>query len=434
MDSAYEGLDITAWPPRLGPDPPAIANLVVHDGRLTRAAVSATLLDLAARKYLAIDAVSSGTYVCRLRHEPEDLVPYEQMVYDTVADNCVDGAVPVEMLTRELRYQPRTWMDRFHRSVTDEAKEAGLVEIPNGWGAFDGWAWLRVAVLAIVLLVVIAAADGHVIDGTVAGALFLLVLVVGGTVGDSLFDMTWRLTPEGRVAASGWRTVQRRLGEDGAFADLPPTAVVVWHRYLAYGVALHVAHAAATALPMGEDDSRRAWSAATGRWRRLHVTYPRRRPLMWGVDPVRALVTGLVTGVIAVWLLVVLARPGPPYPNPPFSDTAATAMGDVEPLLWVLALALAAWSAVVVGRSVADLLDRRTVTGRVVRVRSRRGTPIWFSLYLPTHWFVVFDDGTSDEVRALRVRRELVDDFVEGTDATIEMTSRLGYVRSVSRT
>src|SRR5919198_1249696 len=63
----------------LGPEPPAIANLLVHDFRVTRDAVPATLIDLAARRLVEIEEREPGSYVCRLEERSDGkLTSYER--------------------------------------------------------------------------------------------------------------------------------------------------------------------------------------------------------------------------------------------------------------------------------------------------------------------------------------------------------------------
>src|SRR6202008_3728391 len=73
----------------------------------------------------------------------------------------------------------------------------------------------------------------------------------------------------------GWRGARAWLPGHDAFADLPPAAVMVWDRYLGYGAAVHVAHAATAALDLGMGSKYLVWSSYGGHWRRVKVRYPR---------------------------------------------------------------------------------------------------------------------------------------------------------------
>jgi hypothetical protein len=56
------------------------------------------------------------------------------------------------------------------------------------------------------------------------------------------------LTDEGRVAAAHWLGVRDFIGDHGNFDDLPPAAVAVWDRYLAYGAAMDLSDDAVNGL------------------------------------------------------------------------------------------------------------------------------------------------------------------------------------------
>ena len=79
----------------LGPEPPAVANFLVNDFRVTDDAVPATLIDLAARNVVDVEQRGPGVFYVRLRPEPaEPLTTYEQRVLDHLRARAVDGVVP----------------------------------------------------------------------------------------------------------------------------------------------------------------------------------------------------------------------------------------------------------------------------------------------------------------------------------------------------
>src|SRR5215211_5305450 len=53
----------------LGPEPPAVANMLANRWKPTPEAVPATLLDLAARGYLELRQVAPGQFECRIRRD-----------------------------------------------------------------------------------------------------------------------------------------------------------------------------------------------------------------------------------------------------------------------------------------------------------------------------------------------------------------------------
>jgi hypothetical protein len=81
----------------------------------------------------------------------------------------------------------------------------------------------------------------------------------------------WQLTPSGRERAAHWLGVRDWLRSFPAFADLPPAAVAVWDRYLAYGAALDATPSTSGAIELGFDRKPRLWSSYGGRWRRIRV-------------------------------------------------------------------------------------------------------------------------------------------------------------------
>ncbi|MGZ8752930.1 MAG: hypothetical protein ACXW1S_08100 [Acidimicrobiia bacterium] len=71
----------------LGSESPALVNLLVNRFEVGRAAVPATLVDLAARRVLALEAVGPEQVVVRVRARTDGQPPltiYEQQVLDAV--------------------------------------------------------------------------------------------------------------------------------------------------------------------------------------------------------------------------------------------------------------------------------------------------------------------------------------------------------------
>ena len=67
----------------LGPEPPAVANLLVHEFRVTDEAVAATLIDLAARRFVEVEQRGVGVFYVRLRLTREEpLTSYERRVLE----------------------------------------------------------------------------------------------------------------------------------------------------------------------------------------------------------------------------------------------------------------------------------------------------------------------------------------------------------------
>ncbi len=84
----------------LGPEPPALANFLVHDFRVTAEAVPATVIDLAARNLVDIEQRGPGVFYVRVRPPGEHgLTAYERLVLGLLVERASDGVVPAEALT-----------------------------------------------------------------------------------------------------------------------------------------------------------------------------------------------------------------------------------------------------------------------------------------------------------------------------------------------
>src|SRR5207302_8060732 len=118
-------------------------------------------------------------------------------------------------------------------------------------------------------------------------------------------DSTQLLTRTGLGPQARWLALRKFLHDDELFATLPPTAVVVRERYLAYGAALGVAAAAVRAIPMGSESDSRAWSSYGGQWRQVSVSYPKVWPPAYGASPGESIWRGVrLGGAAAVFLWV----------------------------------------------------------------------------------------------------------------------------------
>src|SRR6185369_1581117 len=111
----------------LGPEPPAVANLLVHDFRVTQDAVPATLLDLAARRLVEIEEREPGSYVCRLEQRADTgLTSYEQRVMELLRSRASGGIVPAQALTTGPKEQSKGWWKGFEKDVIGDAQQRGL--------------------------------------------------------------------------------------------------------------------------------------------------------------------------------------------------------------------------------------------------------------------------------------------------------------------
>jgi Predicted membrane protein (DUF2207) len=377
----------------LGPEPPAVANLLVHGFRVTRDAVPATLLDLAARRLVEIEEREPGSYVCRLEERSDGaLTSYERRVMDLLRSRASGDIVPAGALTTGPKEESKRWWKGFQKEVVADAQQRGLcVDILDK----RTLTWLAVAA-AGPALVLGAMAGGRAGFGYWVVAVFLLGWVMG--------LHTQRDTPEGLAAASRWLGVRAKLAEDEAFQSQAPIAVTLWERHLSYGAAFGLATAAVRAIPMGAESDHHAWSSYGGQWRAVRVRYPHFVPLGWGLHPlVVVLRAGIALAVAVVFLLLA--------PNE----------------LTTLAVAVVAGAGLVVVWALVDLGSTREATGQILRLRTYGDDD-------DKRYYVAVDDGRSATIRAWRVRPELYSLLRQYEVVTGTLTRNLRYVRAISET
>jgi Predicted membrane protein (DUF2207) len=401
-------------PPTLevGPEPPAVANLLVNGWRVTRDAVPATLLDLAARGALDVEQVAPGEFQVRMRRGPAaDLTPYERRVLELLAARQSGGVVPAGALTAGPEEAAKRWWRAFRKEVVADAQARGLSE--DLWNARSK---AVVGVAAALPAVPFGIPDPR---GALAYA-GAAIVVLGGIWGGG----RQRHTPAGLEAASRWLGVEDHLRTDSVFDSLPPTAVATWERLLAYGAALGTAAGAVRPIPMGAEDDHRAWSSFGGRWRQVRVRYPRGIASPgWGSWPWKVVLLSLLRGAIAaglVWLGRVL-RSGGVGQEARVEDALRTAAGVLD----VVAAVLVAYSLLQLVRGVADLFLVRQRSGVVVRARERGDDR-------SRRWYLGIDDGSTDRIRAFRVGPGLYQQAPEGSHVTLTVTRILGFVSAVA--
>ena len=149
-----------------GSEPPAVVALLAHDWVLGREALPATLLDLAARGYLAIDSVGDDTLV-RARGTSgsvanDRMSDYERMVYEHVsalASRAHDGVVHARPLTTGPGDESDRWWKRCRKAVVGDAQDRGLSR-PR----FSPAAKVMLTVAAVVVAVAVAVATTTIRD------------------------------------------------------------------------------------------------------------------------------------------------------------------------------------------------------------------------------------------------------------------------------
>jgi hypothetical protein len=389
----------------LGPESPAVAGFLAAGFRVLARSVAATLLDLAARRLVEIEQEGLGTHRVRLRTAAhEGLAPHERRVLELLGRLERGGYVPAEALTTGTPEASGRWWRGFRREVVADAKARGLSR--------DLWDRRTVAILAVPAAVpasLLAVAFGSEPAWAYAAAATAVLLLLGAS--DRQRD-----TPAGRAAAERWLGVRAELAQNDVFPTLPPIAVALWERHLAYGAAFGLTPAAVAALPLGAESDHEAWTAYGGTWREVAISYPAVLPLGWGLRPQSALWRGAVLAAGAGFVLYVLS---------PLLSDRTTLGGVLSGLVLAGAAAGIAAGAVLVTRALADLRSTLEVSGQVLRLRARGDDR-------SKRRYVAVDDGRANRIRAWVVRPELYAPLAQGQLVTASVTRRLRYVRALA--
>ncbi len=413
----------------LGPEPPAVANLLTGTFEVSAEAMPATLIDLAARKLVALDTLPDESTVCRVLTSTggrgdSELTAYESQVLDLLRSKAVGGVVPAGALTTGSGEKAGAFWKSFRKEVITDAQRRGLCR--PVWGKRIS-SLLGVAALLPFLLLWAAGRFNppDQVEWTPLGAVALgcavAVVFLGARIAAS--DRQ-RGTDAGMEAGSRWLGVRGYLSETATFRDLPPAHVVLWERYLAYATAFGVARACVRALPMSAEPDRRAWSSYGGRWRQVKVHYPKLRP-GWGMSPWIALARGLFFGAFAAFITYVLLVRVDPLGSTDATDAGRYVAWAVLGVRLICVLVTVRLGSLVV-QAVNDLFVTRTVEGEVLRERT------WGSDEQITHWVAV-DTGRSAAIRAWRVSGARAAEVEQHQLVRARVTPLLGFVRSFER-
>ena len=413
-------------------EPPALVNFLTNHWAVGPEAAPATLIDLAARHYVTLDEVAPDRFLCRLSSRPatgEKLTPYEEQVLQRVRGLAADGVVPCEALATGTTEEADAWRKRFDHSVMADAKARGL---SRGRWTKASYALLGVTALApaVAIGAALAAASAHNPHTTArhqsgAGDAFWSGFIAWAVLMalTSVFRAQ-RETPAGSVAAAKWLGLREHLHADAAFPTLPPAAVAIWDRYLAYGAALGVAAGAVHALPMGPESDREAWSSYGGRWHLVRIHYPHLLRPGWGWHPAKAIAVSLFCGAAAFAVArAVLSSFShtllSDLRSARFSPLWGLSVGIMVVVLGALAYAFVAVAKLLSG-GLADLTNQRDVKGVVLRLRK-----------YDDRCYVAVDEGRGPRLWAWRVRPEIYSGLSEHAQVTGRVADHLGYVHSL---
>ena len=389
-----------------GDEPPAVVSVLANAWSVTPDAAAATLLDLAARGYVelrspdadprrttihvtaedpgaAAAAAARQARVIRVAGGELPLTDYERQMLDHVRGVAVGGVVPLTALTFRDPLRAEAWSTTFTGAVLADVRGRGLVQqrMPRWLARLVDLAALAPSLAVAWLARTLAHGD---LRASAAGLVPLALLwgAAGRTPGI-------RGTAAGQAAASRWLGVREYLRVDEAFAALPPSAVAVWDRYLAYGQALGVTHVTSAVIDLGLGDRRRVWSSAGGSWHQVRVRYPG-PGTRYGATATGLVITGGLQVVVAYGLLLL-------------AGLLANARHPVDPAwpapIVVVAALPAARGLYRATRGAVDVATARTIRGEVLWVAPWRGRG-GRDRTSTTKSYLAVDDGTAPTTTA----------------------------------
>src|SRR6266511_579332 len=377
--------DLDPGPPtmELGSEPPAVVNLLV------------TRCDLTARRILELHQPGDdpGRLLVRVRvAEPAGLLPYERRVFDRVREIASDRLTPLDEITERYADGGPSWLRQLRTEVVMDARRRGLTR-DRGLVGVVVVASMPVAMAlsglgGLPFLPKPGASPGEEF-AWFAGWLFGTVLTMVALLAIGYLPLRGdRYTPAGREVGARWLGVAHWLSGFESLAELPPAAVAVWDRYLAYGVALGTNPVASRALDLRTGRLGRFTSRYTGRVRTIVVRYP--------LDPFAY----TQAGARLTWSTLVLLAWGAFWAR--YADKLTGWPGAARLAVFALGILIPIRALYRFARAATDKLAPVTVTGQVLAVHPYRPAtdhePRWYQ--------IVLDDGAHDRVRPWLIRTD----------------------------
>jgi hypothetical protein len=196
--------------------------------------------------------------------------------------------------------------------------------------------------------------------------------------------------------------VKSWLRNTEAFADLPPAAVTVWDRYLAYGAALGATRVTNAVIDLGLGSRRLLWSSHGGTWHRVRVRYPRFWP-RYGRPTRYFIIQGTVVTLAGLMVF-------------------ATSLPRTNSLGLLIGALLLGYGLYVLTRAIADMSSPVTLTGQVLWRQVWRSTSQGEnSKSRPWLHHLAIDDGTGDTTTAWGLPSEWADRFGDGDTVRVSV-------------
>ena len=442
----------------LGDETPALVDLLTGGFDVDDDAVPATVVDLAARRFIDIDELG-GEVTLRVRTASapsrDELTAYERRVLSHVEQRATGGRAPAAVMTIGPEGVSERWFRSFTREVNKHGQSLGLCHrrfdfkhLALAWGIVvvaAGPAWL------------IAGGGGRSTDPSDWGSLGNLLVGLAILAGLALVWLAGVIsksnrqtsTEAGRAAAARWLGVRDHMRSVGEFDDKPAASVAIWDRHLAYATAMGLARTVQRQLPFETEHDRKAWSRATGEWRRVTVRYQSFVP-NWGTSPWKVLFEGSIQGAVAGLITYgsFLVSSGE-VDLSDLTDEQQRWISFGAFAIGVFAAAVLLFCVFKVLLGLSDVFAKRTIEGEIVRARTLKR---WHRLPKIVQWamysgndeygmdkernrrrkhHLAIDEGDDDSIVSHVVRQQIYGQVAQGMVVRAVVTPRLGYVKEI---
>jgi hypothetical protein len=214
-------------------DPALVAVLVGEAKSLDLDAVAGTMLDLAHREVIGIDAVGVDRFVVRVPEAAAGATSTETIVLDALRERAAARGGDLSGPPLWGGRQPRWWRT-YRRDVFRRARAMGFIERRYRLLYFGPFA----AVVPCVTAPFWAEDKIWLVPAVVIAMGFLTAIPLGG----------WRLSTNAYYSLARWLAFARYARDQGNLGDVGAPGVTLWGPYLSYGAVLGVARRAAADL------------------------------------------------------------------------------------------------------------------------------------------------------------------------------------------
>ncbi len=249
--------------------PALVEALITQGGSATANSFTATILDLARRGYIKIEAreelrrgflgIGAGIHYKYILHKGrgrttrnKPLADFETRVLDFVFSFSLDEkTVEVDELKKGMRKHPtvsRNFFLDFQKLLKVANAKMGFIEV-GSTRARTRFVVSNVIILIIIgILVIVSLGTPSAL--VVVGEAIIFVVIFGGLFFAFLGNIYLRWTKAASKEAAEWLAFKRYLNDFSKFKSEIPQAVVIWEKMLVYGTVLGVAKKVSEYLPL----------------------------------------------------------------------------------------------------------------------------------------------------------------------------------------